>query len=189
MLPIFDRLEDCPAEGDCWLRERDGCVQFVRDRKLTWYVNSVAGWATRVGPVVVQEEVALTPIYQATEMIACSLDRDPHIFAATAEEAIATYHADESKCPWGALDLVPTDYPEYKKYAFRDRKGDGNKRFVFTSEDGRPLGDGFPLKAMRSLIDEVIAYQEAHAAGHPETSAIGRHIAQMQAPQDRGEKE
>ncbi len=173
MLPIYDRLEDCPAEGDCWLKK--SWFRPVRNGLPGWYINSIGGWNTKAWPCT-QPEAQFDDAF------------DRAIFAATAEEAIAAYHADREKCPFGEITLRRgVDGDDWVFVASEWDNETNVAILVFDEEMTDPINACFDRRDLRAKIgleEKILEFQEAHAAGHPETSAIGRHIAQMQGGSD-----
>lgn len=167
MIPIVERLDDAPETGDCWLRfdldTKD--VVPVRNGNRGFLLRSVAGWNTKAIPWCI------------TSRGRNNYTRwDEVTFAPTAEDAIRAYHADPEKCPFGEVRLVleldggcaefqtVTSSPLLSFY--------GGSALV-----EREALSCREVKAMHALIGEVIVYQEAVAAGHPERSAAGRALA------------
>lgn len=177
---IVERIEDAPEKGDCWLFAPNvddfdiRCYFPVRDLVRGFRVRSAGGWKTHAKHWTVEHDG-----FEPTELSG-RIAFSNASFLPTAEDAIRAYHADPEKCPFGEVRLaIPEDKSWDDERMFATDLGSPLLRFwnrchTIELECGKHEG----LKALHALIGEVIAYQEAVAAGRPEQSAIGRHLAE-----------
>lgn len=171
-LPIVTSLDHAPEVGDAVLQltpEYDldirptWCIP-VRNRLPSWKIRSVAGWNTTA---------EIPPALHFTKPIDIGkFNPDPSIwnfktivFAPTAAEAVARYHQEAERCPFGEVRLV--DRGGWL-FFFSDHKGPLiSFRICGVTRELQSHGPDHhhELIAIHFLLGEVIAYQRAEALG------------------------